>query len=591
MSSRTAPFDDLQSFAAHLEGKGDLVRIRVEVDPIHEIPEIAFRCVKEGRPALLFERPTGSDVPVLLNMLATDARIEAALGRPPGAFGEMLGKMAHRLMPPKPANLWGERSTLLRALNMRKARVGSGPVLESTGPPDLDRLPILKLWPEDGGRFVTFPLVLTQDPETGVGNMGVYRMHVYDKASTGMHWQIQKGGGFHYHKAEAAGRPLPVCVALGGDPILLLCAVAPLPEGIDELAFAGFLRGRPVRMVKGPSTGLLAPADAEFLLEGQVAPVERRVEGPFGDHFGHYSHAAPFPVFRLSSISRRRNALYPAAVVGKPPQEDKFIGNALQSMTLPILRLMHPEVVDAWAYYETGFHSLFVVSVRERYRKEAVKTALGLLGTGQLSLTKVLVTVGPEVNVRDFHAVLEALRDHFDPAEDFLLLPGTPFDTLDFTSFKMNMGSKMILDAVDRPDVRPNPPGEFESFNAAAVHHRVEKWRLLDDALLVVQVDRDPWPVLEAFQGLPPDAAPPLVAAVSADVDLEDMESLLWGIFTRFEPARDVRFATSRMIGAQPRWEGRLVVDATWKNGYPSPVLMDTDIVRRVDRRWSEYWK
>ena len=587
----SAPFDDIQSFAAHLEARGDLHRIKVEVDPIHEIPEIAFRCVKEGRPALLFERPTGSPFPDLLNMLATDARIEAALGRPPGAFGEMLGRMAHRLMPPKPASVWGERSTLLRALNMRRVLVRRGPVTEVTGPPDLDQLPILKLWPQDGGRFITFPLVLTRDPVTGVGNMGVYRMHVYDRASTGMHWQIQKGGGFHYHRAEAMGQPLPVAVALGGDPILLLCAVAPLPEGIDELAFAGFLRGRPVRMLTGPGSGLPVPADAEFILEGAVAPVERRVEGPFGDHFGHYSHAAPFPVFRLNSICHRKNAIYPAAVVGKPPQEDKYIGNALQEMTLPILRLMHPEVVDAWAYYETGFHSLFVVSVRERYRKEAIKTALGLLGTGQLSLTKVLITVGPEVNVKDFHAVLLAIRDHFDPAEDFLMLPGTPFDTLDFTSFKMNMGSKMILDAVDRPDDRPNAPREHESFNPTAVHHRAERWRLLDDTLLVIQVERDPWPVLEAFQGLPESDAPPLVAAVSPDVDLDDMENLLWGIFTRFEPARDIRFAGARMVGAQPRFEGRLLVDATWKNGYPDPVLMDSEVVRRVDRRWNEYWK
>jgi len=586
-----APFDDIQSFAAHLESKGDLHRVKVEVDPIHEIPEIAFRAVKEGLPALLFERPTGSSFPVLLNMLATDARIEAALGRPPGDFGEMLGRMAHRLMPPKPANIWGERSTLLRALNMRRSMVRRGPVTEVTGPPDLDQLPILKLWPQDGGRFVTFPLVLTRDPVTGVGNMGVYRMHVHDQSSTGMHWQIQKGGGFHYHRAESMGQSLPVAAALGGDPILLLCAVAPLPEGIDELAFAGFLRGRPVRMLTGPGSGLPVPADAEFILEGAVAPVERRVEGPFGDHFGHYSHAAPFPVFRLNSISHRKNAIYPAAVVGKPPQEDKYIGNALQSMTLPILRIMHPEVVDAWAYYETGFHSLFVVSVRERYRKEAIKTALGLLGTGQLSLTKVLITVGPDVNVKDFDAVLEAIRDHFNPAEDFLMLPGTPFDTLDFTSFKMNMGSKMVLDAVDRPDVRPNAPREFESFNPVAVHHRVDRWRLLDDTLLVVQVEKDPWPVLEAFMGLPEDAAPPIVAAVSPDVDLSDMENLLWGLFTRFEPARDVRFAGSRMIGAQPRFEGRMLVDATWKNGYPDPVLMDPEVVRRVDRRWSDYWK
>jgi menaquinone biosynthesis decarboxylase len=585
------PFDDIQSFAAHLEARGDLARIRVEVDPVYEMTEIAIRCVKEQRPALLFERPTGSPYPVLLNMLATAPRIEAALGRPPGDFGDMLGGMAHRLMPPKPAALWGERTTLLRALNMRKQAVRTGPVGEVTESPDLSRLPVLKLWPQDGGRFVTFPLVLTQDPDTRVGNLGVYRMHVYDGATTGMHWQIQKGGGFHYHRAEAAGRPLPVAVALGGDPILLLCAVAPLPEGIDELAFAGFLRGKPVRMMPGPSNGLPIPADAEFVLEGIVPPVERRVEGPFGDHFGHYSHAAPFPVFHVKSVSRRRNPIYPAAVVGKPPQEDKFIGDALQEMTLPILRVMHPEVVDAWAYYETGFHSLFVVSVRERYQKEAVKAALGLLGTGQLSLTKVLVTVGPDVPVRNFARVLEAIRDHFDPAEDLLMLPGTPFDTLDFTSFKMNLGSKMVIDAVARPNARPNPHHDFGRMGMSDMPPGVVRFRILEEALLAVVVDGDPRPVLDAFRDRPADAAPPIVAAVSPDVDVDDMESLLWGLFTRFEPARDVRAERAEFQGAAPRYSGRLTIDATWKKGYPDPVQMDPDVVKKVDRRWNDYWK
>lgn len=584
------PFDDLQSFVRHLESHGDLRRVRVPVDPVYEMTEIAIRTVREEGPALLFEKPVGSDVPVVINSLATARRIEWALGRPPADFGDMLGGLAHRLMPPRPAAIWGERATLLRALNMRKQVVGSGPVAERVEPADLSKLPILKLWPDDGGRFLTFPLVITEDPETGIGNLGVYRMHVYDAATTGMHWQIQKGGGFHYHQAEMAGRPLPVAVALGGDPILMICAVAPLPEGIDELAFAGFLRGRPVRLMKGKTTGLKVPADAEFVLEGFVPPVERKTEGPFGDHFGHYSHAAPFPVYRLKTISRRANAIYPAAVVGKPPQEDKFLGDALQEMTLPILRVMHPEVTDAWAYYETGFHSLLVVGVRERYPKEAIKTGLGLLGTGQLSLTKVLVTVGPDVPVRDFRAVLRALRDHFDPRRDFLLLPGTPFDTLDFTSFRMNLGSKMILDATERSDAPPRPPREEYALDARAVHPGVIAARILEGALLVIQVDKDPWAVLDAFRALAEEAAPPLVAAVSPDVNLDDMESLLWGIFTRFEPARDIRFGETTLAGAGAVHSGRLLVDATWKTGYPLPVSMVPEIVQKVDRRWNEYW-
>ncbi len=585
------PFDDLQSFLRHLESKRDLQRVSVPVDPVYEIPTIAIRAVKEKLPALLFENVIGSDYPVAINMLATGDRIAAALGRPPADFGDMLGNLAHRLMPPKPSAIWNERATLLRATAMRKANVGNGPAGEITEAPDLSKLPILKLWPQDGGRFVTFPLVLTEDPETGVGNMGVYRMHMHDAQSTGMHWQIQKGGGFHYHKAEAAGNALPVSVCLGGDPILLICAVAPLPEGIDEIAFAGFLRGKPVRMMAGQTSGLRAPADAEFILEGTVAPHERKTEGPFGDHFGHYSHAAPFPIFQVKAIRHRKNAVYPAAVVGKPPQEDKYIGDALQELTLPILRIMHPEVTDAWAYYETGFHSLLVVGVRERYAKEAVKTALGLLGTGQLSLTKCLVTVGPDVNVRDINAVLRAIRDHFDPAEDLLMLPGTAFDTLDFTSFRMNLGSKMVIDASPSPSGAPKEFRKFPDFNARSIHPAIQGSRVLEDTLLVITVDSDPKPVFDAFRALPDNAAPPLVAAVSPDVDLADMESLLWGIFTRFEPVRDMSFASQKFQGARPVYTGRGYIDATWKPGYPDPVSMSPEIVDRVEKRWGEYWK
>jgi UbiD family decarboxylase len=538
-------------------------------------------------------------------MLATESRIEAALGRPPADFGEMLGGLAHRLMPPRPAAIWQERSTLLRALSMRKATVNGGPAAEVEEPPDLSKFPILKLWPQDGGRFITFPLVGTEDPVTKVGNLGVYRMHVHDNTTTGMHWQIQKGGGFHYHRAEMQNQALPVTVTLGGDPILLICAVAPLPEGIDELAFAGFLRGRPVRLMKAKTSNLRAPADAEFILEGHVPPVERKVEGPFGDHFGHYSHAAPFPVLHIDRISRRRNPIYPAAVVGKPPQEDKFIGNALQEMTLPILKVMHPEVTDAWAYYETGFHSLLVVSVLERYHKEAVKTALGLLGTGQLSLTKCLIAVGPDVPVRDFRAVLRAVRDNFDPSRDFLLLPGTPYDTLDFASFTMNLGSKMILDATPHRERRGadgnkgaagDPKGaaehtDFSSRDFRRGHPNISGAAVLENVLLVCQVTGDPAPIRDHFLGLPRNDAPPLVALVSPDVDLDDMENLLWGLFTRFDPARDVRFASETLRGAWPVYSGRMVVDATWKNGYPDPVSMDPDVLQKVDRRWTDYWK
>src|SRR5262245_13577113 len=455
------PFPNLRSFLAHLEQQGDLKRVRAEVDPVYEIGEIAQRAVREEKPALLFENVKGSRYPVAINVLATRRRVAWALGREPEQVGAELLGVFERLKRPTPRALFSGGLPYRRFWGARVEKRSSGPAQEIVEAPDLGALPILKCWPEDGGRFVTFGLVLTADPETGERNLGLYRMHVYGAGETGMHWQIQKGGGFHYHVAERHGQPLPVTVTIGAGPCLLLSAVAPLPEGVDELLFAAWLRGGPTRIVRAARVDAWAPESAEFVLEGLVAPGERRMEGPFGDHFGHYSNAAPFPVFRLEAVTRRRDPVYLASVVGKPPQEDRALGEAVGAMMGPLVRLVHREIRDLAAYYEAGFHNLLVVAVEERYAKEGLRAALGLLGTGQLSLTKCLVLVDADVDPRDFRQVLAALRDHFDPAEDFLLLPGVPLDTLDFTSGRMNLGSKMVLDATGKRAVGPgNRPDE-----------------------------------------------------------------------------------------------------------------------------------
>jgi 4-hydroxy-3-polyprenylbenzoate decarboxylase len=604
------PFPDLQSFLAHLERQGDLRRVRVEVDAEYEIPEIAARAVREGKPALLFERVTGSPYPLAINVLATPRRIEWALGRHPEQVGAEIVDLLERLQRPSFATLAGARRPLARALAARVRRVKRAPAQEVVEEPDLSRLPILRCWPEDGGRFVTFGLVLTADPETGARNLGLYRMHVYGPAETGMHWQIQKGGGFHYHVAERRGEALPLTVTIGADPCLLLAAVAPLPEGMDELAFAGWLRGSPTRLVRAARVDAWAPACADFVLEGRVAPGERRLEGPFGDHFGHYSHAAPFPVFRLAAVTRRRHPVYLASVVGKPPQEDKALGEAVGAMMGPLVRTLHREVRDLAAYFEAGFHNLLVVAVEERFAKEGMRAALGLLGTGQLSLTKCLVLVDEGVDVRDMRAVLRALRDHFDPAEDFLLLPGVPLDTLDFTSGRMNLGSKMVLDATGRravgpgnapSDVRPLPAGppadaetraRWERFLAELPRREpaVRGTRIFEDCWLTVQAAGDGARLARELTREPALAGLRIVAVVSPDVPLDDDTLHWWGVFTRFDAARDVVFGEARLAGAWPGYGGRMGIDATWKAGYPNPVEMRPDIVEKVDRRWNEYW-
>jgi 4-hydroxy-3-polyprenylbenzoate decarboxylase len=588
-SNLRRPFRDLHEFIKHLEQIGQLKRIKVEVDPVLEVTEIVQRVVRENGPALLFERPKGAEFPLAINLFGSMERIELALGRHPQQIGQELVQMLQRLNPPSLQGLWASRHVLLRGLSMRPKIVSRAPVQEVSETPDLDRLPILKCWPLDGGRFITFGTVLTQHPTTERRNFGLYRMHVYDKDKTGMHWQSMKGGRGHHYEAERAGKPLEVAVILGGDPLLMLSAILPLPEDFDEISFAGFLRGAATPMVRGQTISLLVPANAEFILEGIVPPMERRMEGPFGDHFGHYSDAAEFPVFHIKRITRRRDAIYPASVVGKPPQEDKYMGIAAGEMIGPLIKVINPNIVDVCAYVGAGFHNLLGVSLKERHPKEVLKTAMLLLGTGQLSLTKVMILVREDINPRRFDALLRELWFRFEPEERMLLLPVAPLDTLDFTSFTMHVGSKLVLDATGEPVTRAEPPRAVN--DPRTFDQRIVKHKLLDGGFLVVVVEREPREVLSKLIRWDNLGPVKFIVAVSPDVDLEDEENLHWGIFTRFDPARDMLFERMRFIGARPVYSGRIAIDATWKEGYPLPLVMDEEIVRKVDSRWQEYWR
>lgn len=585
-------FHDLSSFLRALERAGELRRVPVEVDPELEITEIATRVVKQEGPALLFEKVKGSPYPLVINIFGSAKRITMALGKDPAELGQDLLRLAQAVQPPNWLKLWKARRTLWRMRHMRARRGWTAPSQQVIEDPQLDQLPILKCWPKDAGRFLTFGLTLTQHPLTKVRNVGLYRLQMHSPASTGMHWQIQKGGGFHFAEAEKRGQTLPLAVILGADPALLMAAIAPLPEGMDEIAFSGFLRGAPTAMTKGRSIPMKVPARAEFVLEGEVAPHDVAVEGPFGDHFGHYSHAAPYPVFRIRKTTRKTNPVYLAAVVGKPPQEDKYLGDAMQEVMGPLIRMIRPEVQDLWAYYEAGFHNLLVVGVHQRYGKEAIKTALGLLGEGQLSLTKCVIVVDSQVNVRDFHAVLQAIRANFDPAEDFLLLPGTAMDTLDFTSFTMNLGSKMVVDATRKPKSRGGRRFVMTERSLQSLKEkdpRILGWRMWDEALLVVQVKSDGRKVLDGLLRETALEGVKIAAVVSADVDLDDLESTLWGLFTRFDCARDVQFTGTHLTGAVVHYNGCLGIDATWKHGYPEALEMTDEIREKVTARWASY--
>lgn len=588
----------LQDFIKYLEENGELARIKCEVDPVFEAPEISIRALKEGRPALLFENVKGAKYPLAMNVLASDKRIEMSLGKHPDQLGEELITFMEEMMPPKPSVFfkYPEMSKRLFA-TIPKSTLNPPSQENIVSPANLDEFPVITCWPEDGGPFITLPQVFTYDPRDGKRNVGMYRMQVFDAQTTGMHWQIQKGGGFHYYQAKKMGKEFEVAVALGTDPALLMATIAALPEGIDEVMFSGFLRGRRTRLVEGKTINIKVPADAEIILEGTVHLTELRMEGPFGDHFGHYSHASEFPVFHIKAVTHRNNAIYPATVVGRPPMEDKYLGNATQQVLGPLIRLLHHEIRDMWAYYEAGFHNLLVISVEERYRKEAMKTALSIMGEGQLSLTKCIITVSEDVNPRDFNAVLNAVHENFDPAYDFIMIPKVPLDTLDFTSYKMNLGSKVIIDATDGPkqneELQPVIADSRSGIERAikSIDTRIIDCSISGKTLLVVKVKDNGKDIVRKLLNTSEIKGVKIIAAVSEDVDIHDQEQLIWGLFTRFDAERDIAFTEEKLVGISPVFRGKMGIDATWKPGYPNPLTMPPELIEKVDKRWDSYWK
>lgn len=588
-------FSNLKEFIEELKSEKELLIIEEPVDPVLEVTEIAHRALLMNKPALLFTKPIGSKYPLLMNTYASDRRIELALQKDPDELGYELLKFAEILVPPKFNEILKRKEMLKRVLSTFPKSGGRYSQAQEI-PVRLSDLPVLKCWPQDGGRFITLPQVFTYDPRTGKRNVGMYRMQVFDDATTGMHWQIQKGGGFHYYQAEKLGRDLPVAVALGTDPAMLFATIAALPENIDEVMFAGFLRGKRTPMINAKSIKIKVPANAEFVLEGIVPANFRRMEGPFGDHFGHYSAAAEFPIFQIRKITTAKDPIYPATIVGIPPMEDKFLGDATQKILGPLIKLIHPEIESLWAYYEAGFHNLLVVSVDERYHKEAVKTALSIMGEGQLSLTKCVILVDRGINPRDFRAVLREIKRNFDPHYDFVMIPKVPLDTLDFTSFKMNLGSKMVIDAtskIENKELKTTKGLEFEQIKKILLktNPTIRDINTYEDTLLVFQVEKNGRETIEKLVAQKELSSFKIIAAVSEDVDVFNQEKTIWGIFTRFDAERDIVFTEQKLIGISPIYEGILGIDATWKQGYPEPLRMEENIIKKVDEKWLKLFK
>ncbi|MGA9117306.1 MAG: UbiD family decarboxylase [Bacteroidota bacterium] len=588
----------LGDFARFLESVGELRRVPFEVDPYLEVTEVARRAIREKKPALWFERVKGARYPLVVNTLAGGFRCELALGRHPEEVGEELVRFAEDLLPPRASALTGHRSVLWRLVRAAPRRVHKASSQEVIESPELFDLPLLTCWPSDCGRSLPFSQAVTEDPRTGRRGTGMCRMQVFDGRTTGIRWQVQAPCVLHHARAETDRLELPVAAVLGAHPALLFAAASPLPDSVDQVLFAGYLRGRGFPFVRGSSIPLAVPAEAEFILEGTLSPGERRMEGPFADGSGRTGAASEAPVFRLKAVTRRHRPVCPGRVAGLPPMEEKWLGEAVQMMLGPLVRLVHTEVSDLWAYSETGFRNLVVAAVEERHAGDALKAACGLLGMRGLSLTRCLVLVSRGVNVRNIDEVMKNIRDHFEASRDFHLTAGLPPDAGEGRIGLMDTGSRMILDAtVKRSGAGEERPAvdrkrrEEQVRNLRALDPRIMEIALVHDTLLLVKVNGGGMGVVERLVRHTELPGVKIAAAVSEDVDLSDSESYLWGIFTRFDCARDLVFTEQRLQGPAPVVRGIMGIDATWKPGLPAPLRMGEEVRKKVDDRWGDYWK
>jgi 4-hydroxybenzoate decarboxylase subunit C len=561
--------------------------VEASVDPYLEAAEIHRRVIAAGGPALLFTNIKGSRHRLVTNLFGTARRAELAFGERPLRLIKRIVHLAETLLPPTPAKLWGARDVGRELTKIGMRKVTSGPVTERvTTDVRLDQLPAITSWPEDGGPFITLPLVYTTHPDKPGHNLGMYRMHVHDARSTGMHWQIGKGGGYHYAVAETRNQSLPATVFLGGPPALILSAIAPLPENVPELMLASLIAGQRLPQVHGVGPHPLIAA-AEFALIGEVKPHVRKPEGPFGDHYGYYSLQHDYPVFDIGRIAHRADAIYPATVVGKPRQEDFFIGDLLQELLSPLFPLVMPAVEQLWSYGETGYHSLAAAIVKQRYKREAMASAFRILGEGQLSLQKFLLVTDRHVDVKNFRATLEHILARTNPETDLYVFSNLSMDTLDYTGPTVNEGSKGIWLGLGEP-VR-SLPRQF----SGVLPSGVTEARVFCGGCLVIG-----GPAYAAEPTAPARLAPdpafagwPLVVLTDepARATRSDI-NFLWTTFTRFEPAADIHAASHRIVRNHIAYGGPILIDARMKPWYPKELSCREDVARTVTERWKEYF-
>lgn len=575
---------DLRVFLDLLRREDELLEINVAVDPYLEIAEIHRRVIARGGPALLFTNVKGSRFPVVTNLFGTARRMELAFGHRPQQFVADLVSMAETMLPPSLGKIWAMRGLFGQAARVGLKTFKNGPILETCQtPPRLTELPMLTSWETDGGAFVTLPLVYTEHPAGKGHNLGMYRIQRYDDSTTGIHWQIHKGGGYHYYEAEKRNEALPLTLFIGGPPALMMAAIAPLPENIPELMLASLLLGGKLPMVKDPLGGHALVASVEFAAKGLVPPHVRRPEGPFGDHYGYNSLTHEYPVFQVERLYHRKDAIYPATVVGRPRQEDFYIGDFLQDLLSPLFPLVMSGVRQLKTFGETGFHCLAAARVADRYPREAFASGLRILGEGQLSLTKFLIVTDGDIDVTDFKRLWVHVLERVNWGSDLFIFANVSQDTLDYTGPSVNKGSKALLMGLGREALRPLP----ESFHGELPQGLAKPKAYLPGTLVVEG---------EAYNKNP--GQPKQLAACAALSDWQvvllvddseaataSLQEFLWTFFTRFEPAADIHAAASSVrrfhVGLAPP----IVIDCRLKPWYPHVLEVDPATKERVDQK------
>lgn len=570
-------------FVKELQIQNELLIIEEEVDPILELAEIQRRVVAKRGPAILFKNVKGSRFSVVTNLYGSERRMKIAFGEEPVRFIRKIATTIQHILPPTPAKIWDLRNIAFQALKVGLKRVSSAPVLENTLD-SLYELPTLMSWPKDGGRFVTLPLVYTESPKTGKGNLGMYRIQIYGPMETGMHIQIHRGGGNHYYEAEKEGHFLPVHIYAGGPPALTIAAVAPLPEEISELILASLLLGEKLKIQKNINVSPLpVVADADFLIQGVIPPKIRKPEGPFGDHYGYYALKHDYPIVQVKRIYHRKNAIWPATVVGRPPQEDHWIAEYLQDLLSPLFPVVMPAVKKVWAYEESGVHSLAAAVVKERYQGEAFTGALRILGEGQLSLTKVLLITDQDVDLKNFRETFITVLGRMNPITDLHIFANISQDTLDYTGPAVNQGSKAIFlgSGKKKNDLKTQFKGKLSnsSFKNPKIPYpgtlvvSGPKYKLKDGVPAKLLKEKSIQDFLFVF-----------LVDDSEDTIRSDHD-FIWSVFTRFEPAGDI-YANTKLIRNHPAFYPPIVVDCRMKTWYPPLTEADSKTIRKVDDRF-----